>query len=466
MDLTIDEATKDAVIAEAMHQMEQAFAGLPKDYFQEKNAVTFLFNNIERVYAKKPPLTELTKERAYTIIRDTLVESRQVGLYAGVPWCAQICSFCDRAFSIAQGRDVYVAYIGRIHKELDILRERVGLPDQVSTVYFGGGTPTILSADLFDRYINGFLQRLSLVERASITCEAFPLTLTEEKLEVLKDAGVNRISLGIQTLDDKIRENSRLLGTSDKVMRKVTQVMERFDVVNVDLIYGFPGQNMSSWFDTVYRVANTGIPSITLYRLEVRPQTGFAGLYKKMSHVFSDEVLARRQYFLAKQILEQYGYIENPLGWWIKEKLRETNLSWEQHMTRWRTLTPYFGTGQGAWSHTSTFYYENYSRIGDWEAAIDSGHLPIEVLKMLDARDAYLFRLMRALRTQPLLNLPYLLVQAGSLADDVKRVVDRNIGYGLMILFGDDLSLTDGGKALVHWIIDEFIEELGNRHVE
>lgn len=327
-------------------------------------------------------------------------------------------------------------------------------------MYFGGGTPTILDTDLLDRYIVGLLRRLPLVDGASITCEASPMTVNQEKLVVLKEAGVNRISLGIQTLAEHVRENSRLPGTGEEVLRAVAQVMEWFDLVNVDLIYGLPGQDMHSWYETIYQVAETGIPSITLYRMEVRPQTRFASIYKHSREVFPDEMLARAQYFLGKLILERYGYVENPLGWWIKTKPRESNLSWDQHMTRWRTLTPYIGMGQGAWSQGSTFYFENTDRIGDWETVIDSGHLPIGVLKILDEHDQYLFRLMRALRTQPYLNLGYLLDEAGGLAEGVRAVVERYVSYGVMRLSNDDLYLTDGGKALVHWIIDEFIEAL------
>ncbi|MCL5046172.1 MAG: hypothetical protein M1598_05190 [Actinobacteria bacterium] len=78
---------RESLINEALHQMNLAFAGLPEDYFRDKNALTFLFNNIERVYARKPPLPELTKERVYDILGELMADSRQAGLYAGVPWC-------------------------------------------------------------------------------------------------------------------------------------------------------------------------------------------------------------------------------------------------------------------------------------------------------------------------------------------------------------------------------------------
>jgi len=447
----------ERVITAASERLESAFEKLPSAYFVDKDAETFLFNNVEQFWNHLP--RDHGAEVADQLSED-LSNASSSRLYFGVPWCDKICSFCNFAYSTSKNSDVHRAYLKTIRKELSLLFD-LGLREStVSSVYFGGGTPTVLSDDNFRRYLEVMLSPLRLSTNASVTCESTPAALTDQKLRLMVDFGVTRLSMGIQSLDSRVREQANLIGSREDVLLRAQSAMECFDMVNLDLIYGYPYQTNAGWYDTVTSIASLNPQSITVYRLEVKSRTHNLKLYQKENEIFEDELDARKKYFIAAEVLETRGYIQSPLGWWVRGDKNLTSGSWKEHMRGWTNVTPYIGLGQGAWSQATSNHYQNFEKLGDWMKAIEVGKLPIKQSIQMDEKTqllTFIARVFRSLKTIDLQSADALM-RANRIHERVKAFVDQQVSFGLLESEDCCYRLTDGGEALVHWVLRDLIE--------
>jgi oxygen-independent coproporphyrinogen-3 oxidase len=445
------------VVERANERMNEAYRSLPSEYFVGKDASTYLFNNITRVAESAAPLRTPVGE----VIRRNTAGST-VSMYFGVPWCEQICSFCNFAYSTSQSAAVHTAYIGRLMRELELFKEHASPDFAVGSVYFGGGTPTILQPELLGSYIRETLDALPLSSKRSVTCEFSTSTIDSDKLAALSANGITRVSTGIQSLDDQVRARANLVGSGADALAAVRLVQDAFDHFNIDLIYGHPYQTDEDWCQTVQAVGELGVPSITLYRLEVKKRTTFKKVYARDEAAFADEMQARRHYFVAREILESFGYIESPLGWWVRKDSLAAAPGWQTHLQNWRKAMPYFGLGQGAFSLIGGAYYVNQTSSPLWQSLVDEGRLPIANVVELTSNDQDLNQLMRLLRVAKSVNLEELFA-GGSLENrhaDLHRFFSYQMEIGLMRRDGEMHTLTEAGESLIHWMFDDMITAL------
>ncbi len=436
-----------------------SYQRLPLNYFEGKNAGTYLFNNITRLIETFPPSPASDPAAVREVISRQVLSHEMASLYLGVPWCEQICSFCNFAYSTSKSDEERKAYLDLILAELMLLNQ-CGLANRpINSVYFGGGTPTVLSDELFDYYLASVLSAVNLMPGASITCEATVSTLTRQKLDLMRRNGITRLSMGIQSLDDNVREQAKLLCSGAEVVEVVGMAREYFDMFNVDLIYGYPYQSHESWFDTVMRVAELNLPSITIYRLEVKERTTNLKLFRQESAAFMDELTARQQYFIARLVFTSWGYVEQPLGWWVRSDRHEGSHTWKQHMAGWARAIPYFGLGQGAFSFCAGAYWENHKVQRLWQDNVARSAFPVASLHTLDSRVPLLNRIIRILRTAQGIDLSAVESELAvfKLYEPFAELLDRHADWGLLERNGPEYTLNDAGRSLIHWMLDEIV---------
>ncbi len=190
-------------------------------------------------------------------------------------------------------------YARLVHKEVENYQNTGLFAHTVNSAYFGGGTPTVLDTDSLCAYLDGVLKHLKLASSAVVTCEASPATLNPRKLDALRSRA-NRISLGIQTTDTDLRKREGRILDRERMLEKLGHTLERFDLVNADIMYGMRGQTLAHLHGTLSDLISMEVPSITYYRTEL-----FAGT---LSHeqgstepwAAIDERTARHQYFFWK----------------------------------------------------------------------------------------------------------------------------------------------------------------------
>jgi oxygen-independent coproporphyrinogen-3 oxidase len=458
----ISSTLRDACIADAERDLKEAYRHLPSDYFDHRTPDKYLFNNIERCVQQYPE-TQSDEERSELIAHE-LAQCTTAMVYFGVPWCEQICAFCNFASSISQNSEVHERYCLNLARELDLLQV-MGLRDKkVTLAYFGGGTPTVISDDLFQYYLSTTLRALDLTETASVTCEGTVTTLTDRKLAAMRNAGVTRLSTGVQSLDEKVRSVARLRGSPIEALEAVERCRSWFEMVNIDLIYGHPYQDVAAWYATVLQIASLQVPSLTLYRLEVKPRTMIFKQFQQSSEPFCSELEARLQYFVARIILEDHGYVETPLGWWIKRERLTSAVSWQTHMKGWASSSPYFGFGQGAFTMGRTYYAQNHDSLTAWEQSISRMQLPYRSVRALNQKVPFLNVLFRTLRTTCEINLEAISeeLEQISLIVPLRRMLDQCTKWGLFERSENRYTLTLAGRSTIHWIIADLVSELGS----
>jgi oxygen-independent coproporphyrinogen-3 oxidase len=432
--------------------MEHAYRKLPPDYFQHKDGALYQFNNIEYLLSRLPA-TQVDDDA----VRHAEAAGRDVSLYIGVPWCEKICSFCNFAYSTKADPTDHAVYLDDLRQ--DVSRFLAVGDTRVRSIYFGGGTPTYLAPHLLKRHLSQITQMPEVAAGSGITCEFSTSTIDSEKLDVMLAAGVTRVSTGFQSLDDDTRSRANLVGTGKEAIQAIDLVLERLPNFNVDVIYGHPYQSDEDWFNTVVALASRNVPSITLYRLELKERTTFRKIYSRQSDTLTEEGRARLHYFVARDVLELAGYEERPLGWWVKKQSLGANPNWLNYLGVWKNSTPYIGFGQGAFTVGTVYYWKNVAKRQAWQEKIRAGRLAASSISALPPQAVPLNQFMRHCRTTKSMLL-------SAIREDFERLglmpaLDQTIAdcleWGLMEASGEALVLTEAGESLIHWIYRDLV---------
>ncbi len=282
----------------------------------------------------------------------------EISLYFHVPFCRRRCGYCD--FNTFAGMETRIPdYVKALCLEVESVLVNAPESLTVRTVYFGGGTPSLLDPEQFQEIIKVVLESTNLIDNAEISLEANPETVTFDKISGFREAGFNRISLGMQSasrFDLKILErehrNASLLNAVEWCRKA------RFEHTNLDLMFGIPGQSLESWMITLELALGLGVDHFSLYSLILEEGTRLKRYSDKGLIVAQDEDLAADMYEAAMVELERAGYGQYEISnWAIGEEAR-----CRHNLQYWRYL-PYLGFGAGAHGFYGNTRVENLSTI-------------------------------------------------------------------------------------------------------
>ena len=237
---------------------------------------------------------------------------RPLGIYVHIPFCVRRCPYCG-FYSNACGRSGYEddisEYFDLLEKELDIRAGQAGAPYFVDSVYFGGGTPSLAAPELFDKLLDRIAGRFTMAEDPEISMEANPGTLTEERLKGYRKAGVNRLSIGLQSFDEGVLRTLGRIHTAYDFVRSYEDARKAgFDNISADLMFGIPGQTQKIWEDTVVRTASMLPEHVSFYSLQIEEGTRFYRDYKMGDMIPVTDEEDRAMYHSAIRILKDRGY--------------------------------------------------------------------------------------------------------------------------------------------------------------
>jgi oxygen-independent coproporphyrinogen III oxidase len=350
--------------------------------------------------------------------------------YVHVPFCASKCGYCDFASVSDAPENIVRAVFTGIRTQLTRW-SLTGLPGVVETVYFGGGTPTCHPGEVL-RLLGHVREHFTVHLDAEITVEANPDSLTQEMVRDFGAAGVTRISVGVQSLDDRVL---RILGRrhdAQSAMRACRAVIDAGVELSVDLICGVPGQSMTSWSETLERAVSTGARHMSVYPLTIEDDTPLqvaisAGLLDE-----PDPDMAAEMMILAEAMLGYHG-----LGRYEVANYAETRANESRHNTAYWTGRPYIGVGPGAHgmldpevarviglisaqdADVTRVRYANAASIDDWLVGAGDSH---ELLSAGDtAREDVMLglRLVRGVAAE--------LVSAAGLVDVLKALAEDGL---------------------------------------
>jgi oxygen-independent coproporphyrinogen-3 oxidase len=314
-------------------------------------------------------------------------------LYLHIPFCRRRCAYCD--FNTYAGQEALIPdYVSALCREIEFVGENPPSPafgrgegGEGNTIFFGGGTPSLLTPHQFEKILQTIRGNFDVQFDAEITLEANPGTVTLEQLRALRALGFNRISFGVQSFHSAELRQLERIHDFDDVLASVDWARRAgFDNLNLDLIYGLPGQPLDRWQATVELAASLRPEHLSLYALTIEPRTPFGRRAARGLLPTPDPDLAAGMYEWAGEYLEDKGYVQYEISNWARSKDETRRMKDEMlhpssfilppsyacrhNLQTWRNQ-PYLGFGAGAHGYAAGIRYSNVLRINTY---IESCH--------------------------------------------------------------------------------------------
>lgn len=373
------------------------------------------------------------------------------GLYLHIPFCKQACYYCDFHFSTSLGDKELL--VDALCRELQLQRKYLR-DASLETVYFGGGTPSLLTeaelAKILDTIHKNFLVR----DHAEITLEANPDDLSRDKLKILKATGINRLSIGIQSFDDHVLQKLNRSHSSAQASECVDLARTvGFDNISIDLIYAIPSQNQVLWEKNIDKAISISPEHISAYTLTIEEKTVFGNWLKSgRLKVESDEAAASQMEILIERLGEA-GYEQYEISNFCRTGFHS------RHNSNYWKQQEYLGVGPSAHSYNKESRQYNIRNNSLYIRAIEKGQVPFEkeTLSRTNQINEYL---LTTLRTSWGCDLDYLSQYFDfDLPNSRKKELDQFQALQLLERRGQIILLTQKGKLLADKIAADFFVE-------
>ncbi len=324
-----------------------------------------------------PPLLSKSAapETAAELFSGTSIIPNRYSIYLHSPFCKTLCKFCYYAVLPGKGIERAEEYVSYLLREMEMYRD-VMADKTCESIYFGGGTPTFLDNALLERIFAALHERFDLEPGAEITIEAAPGTLGREKLERLRAWGVNRLSYGIQTLDEQLLAGLNRHYSVTEAERELAEAVDIIGNVNVDTMYGFDGEDEGTLIETLERLIELGVPSVSIYALDKQRSQTKQNFQPPKDELYEYKI---RQFARAGELLAKYGFEPVLQNVFIDPK----RAAYIHQVRRWDNL-PLLGLGLNAQGYAPATPYQNFSSLKSYYEAIDAGRIPVATIDRLD----------------------------------------------------------------------------------
>lgn len=427
---------------------------LPDDYFAGKDGTTYRFTILKDIAAAGTDVPVPYDDSHQDDIIGLYGKYKDFALYVHFPWCVEHCSYCHYYRSSMVKKPELERMVRAEKKHALMIDKWIGLPSRdVRSIYFGGGTPTVLPTDLMEEAIGYYVERYGSKEGCEVCSESSVLTLTAKKIDIL-ERYITRLSVGVQSLDDRILKIVERKHTAARAKEVLKEVVPRFPSVNVDLIYGLYMQTLDVWLATVETAVQLGIPSLTIYRLDIRETPAIIHMFRKEPEKFPDEHTCWRMYDEARRMLETAGYTENLVGWFLLPRVKDTTV----YRERWEKQSPCIAFGPGLHNYAADHFYETLADHGEYIAAVEAGKLPIQHIYNLTPEKQLTWYVMAQLKSNSPVYKSVIRERFGP--DRLNRfmgLVRDYLTWGVLRETGDKLELTENNHYILEWMLVELI---------
>lgn len=282
---------------------------------------------------------------------------KQIGLYIHIPFCARKCSYCDFASFAGREGDME-AYVDRLIEEME---ERAETAFEVSTLFIGGGTPSLLPPALMDRLLTAVRLHFHMLPNAECTCECNPGTLTPEFLQILKKHGINRLSFGAQAAQPRLLSLLSRIHSWEQVEESVAMAKEAgFTNINLDLMLGLPGQTKEDVTETLEKALALSPTHLSCYGLIVEEGTVMHAMTESGAWRLPDEDTERAMYETCRERLRQYGMLQYEIS-----NFSLPGFPCNHNLDCWKRKE-YLGLGSAACSFLNETRYQNPPALEDY----------------------------------------------------------------------------------------------------
>ncbi len=385
------------------------------------------------------------------------VDKRTFHAYIHVPFCRVRCGYCDFNTYTAQeiGSSSQSTFARDLASEINFSKtvlENSGIPQrEVSTVFFGGGTPTLLTAEDLVGMLENLREAFGIAKDAEITTEANPDSVDEDYFQQLKDAGFTRVSIGMQSAVPHVLKVLERTHNPENVAKAVLAAKKFGLQTSVDLIYGTPTETLEDWIQSLQNAISYDTDHISAYSLIVEPGTKLARQIKVGEVASPDEDLHAEMYELAEELLTKAGFSSYEVSNWSKsvESRSRHNIAYWQSMDWW-------GYGPGAHSHVGGVRWWNVKNPAAYTDRLIGNSSPALERELVDEENRDIERVMLEARLSDGMSLDWLKEKGFATAEAISSLLAEGLIDGPRVFTGT-LTLTLKGRLLADYVVRKLL---------
>ena len=376
---------------------------------------------------------------------------KDLGLYIHIPFCVKKCAYCD-FLSWSGDKEQRVDYVRALEQEI-LSYKNFAEDYQVTTLYFGGGTPSVLEGELLERIMEAIRRIFQIEEKAEVTLEMNPGTALKEKLELYKKLGINRLSMGIQSVKN---ENLKLLGrihTYEDFLESYCMAREAgFDNLSGDLISSLPGQTLAEWKEELEILMETPLEHVSVYQLIIEEGTEFYKKYGECEELLPDEETSREIYLWTGKYLKSRGFEQYEISNYAREGKQSA------HNLRYWERKDYLGLGLGG---ASMIRNMRMSNTRDWDKYMaycrDPGKIreEVEVLEESGQMEEFMFLGLR--KTRGISKKEFRRTFGKDIDLVYEKTLEKYLKNGMLQESGDRIFLSEEGILLSNQVFADFL---------
>ena len=375
-----------------------------------------------------------------------------LGLYIHIPFCVRKCKYCDfNSFKL--NIDEKKKYLSALSKEMELYKEKIG-QKEIDSIFVGGGTPSILNEEEIKILFDNINLNFKIKEDAEITMECNPGTLTLNKLKTMKKCGVNRLSIGLQAVQNHHLKYIGRIHTFEEFEKNYHEAKKvGFDNINIDLMYALPNQTKEDWMESLEKVVNLNPTHISAYSLILEENTELFDMYERKEFKLLDEDTDIEMYEYTINYLKSHGYNQYEISNYAKK-----GFECKHNILYWKCEN-YVGIGTSASGFLDEIRYNNLFEIDKYEELILNGKKPIEWEEKLSIKDKIEESIFLGLRMNEGIKFKDFKNKYDfNFLEEYKNEIEKLTKLQLIDINETGMKLTQKGKEISNSVFVEFIK--------
>ena len=375
-----------------------------------------------------------------------------LGLYIHIPFCVTKCKYCDfNSFKIDLNEKIkYLNYLG---EEMKLYKEEIK-NREIDSVFVGGGTPSILNENEINILFEKIKENFNIKSNAEITMECNPGTLTLNKLKVMKKSGVNRLSIGLQAVQNHHLKYIGRIHTFEEFEKNYHDAKQMgFDNINIDLMYALPNQSREDWMESLGKVVKLNPTHISAYSLILEENTELFKMYERDEFNLLDENTDIEMYEYTINYLKSHGYNQYEISNYAKD-----NFECKHNVLYWK-CEEYVGIGASASGYFNGIRYNNICELDNYEKMILEGEKPIEWEEKLSIKDEIEESIFLGLRMNEGIQISDFKEKYNfDFEKEYKNEIEKLSKMELIEIDNNRMKLTQKGREISNSVFVEFIK--------
>lgn len=378
---------------------------------------------------------------------------KKLGIYIHIPFCKKKCNYCD-FYSVKWNDESEKKYIQAVLNEIAEYKHKLKGNYIINTVFFGGGTPTIIKPENLGLIINCLKEATDIDKDCEITIEANPNTLSPENLKLYKKSGINRLSIGIQSLNDEILKKIGRIHNSIEALEAIDRAKNSgFKNINADVMFNIPGQTVKDVEDTILKIIERKVNHISFYSLKLEKGTPMYSMEKNNKIIMPEEDVEREMYYSGRRVMAENNMLQYEIS-----NFTEKGFECKHNLKYWNQ-EEYIGLGPSAHSFLNNIRYSNPSDLKLYCENSGFNYHERIIQEKLSKDDLMFEYIMLQLRLTKGLDIDEFNFK---FSVDFEEMYRLQIGYllknGLVELCNEYIRLTKKGMDVSNYVIEEFME--------